>query len=42
MFLSSKKERPAVTAMPSGSGNVYWKYGLFDPVHDDGEESIVE
>jgi hypothetical protein len=26
----------------SGSGKVDWIYGLFDPIHDDGEESIVE
>lgn len=35
MFPWSKKERKAETA-------VDWKYGLFDPVHDDGEESTVE
>jgi hypothetical protein len=42
MFPWSKKERKAEAAMASGSGKVDWKYGLFDPVHDDGEESIVE
>jgi len=42
MFSWSKKEGKPETAGASGSGNVDWKCGLFDPVHDDGEESTVE
>jgi len=42
MSLWFRKERKAETAAASSSDKVDWKYGLFDPVHDDGEESTVE
>jgi hypothetical protein len=43
-FLRLNKEHKTEKAGNSNNNNgkVEWKYGLFDAVHDDGEEAIVE